>query len=244
MYQCDICGRKLKKKNRCFGYTLCSKHMHQYLKHGKFLDNIQRTNSDLNDFYIDGNDAVFNVYNQANVKVYSFRIDKEDIGKIRYHKWRISHKHIVTGFGAENIRELSHILLDIPKEKDNETIVDHIDGDPQNNKKDNLRICTQQNNVWNKAFMSGNTPGFIGVSYDKKRDRFMPEIHTESKRYHLGRYKTLKEAVYVRYYAEGMLFGEFCNEEEHMKKYLFSRDLDEDRKIELIQYIKNKLNQK
>lgn len=243
MYQCDICGRKLKKKNKYYGHILCSKHMHQYLKHGKFLDNIQRTNADLNDFYIDGNDAVFNVYNQANVKICNFRIDKEDIDKIRYHKWRIGHKHIVTGSGAGNIRELSHVLLDIPKE-DSETIVDHIDGNPRNNKKNNLRICTQQNNICNKAFMSNNTLGFIGVSYDKARDRFSPEIRKDFKRYHLGRYKTLKEAVYVRYYAEGMFFGEFCNEEEHLKKYLFSRNLSEDRKIELIQYVKEKLNQK
>ena len=40
--------------------------MHQLLKHGKFLDNIQRTNNDLNDYVIseDGKVVIFNLYNQ------------------------------------------------------------------------------------------------------------------------------------------------------------------------------------
>ena len=50
MFKCEICGREIFKKNRLGGYTLCSKHMHQLLKYGKFLDNIQRTSKDLNDF--------------------------------------------------------------------------------------------------------------------------------------------------------------------------------------------------
>ena len=62
MYKCDICGRELKKKISLYGYCLCSKHMHQLLKYGKFLDNIQRTDSDLTDYTInyDTNTVTFN----------------------------------------------------------------------------------------------------------------------------------------------------------------------------------------
>lgn len=244
MYRCDICGRETKKKIRMAGHTLCSKHMHQYHKYGRFLDAIPRTNADLNDFKIDHDTAVFSVYNQKNIKVANFLIDKEDLQKVRYHKWRIGHNHIVTGSGTGSIRELSHIVLDIPKEEDGETIVDYVDGNPFNNKKENLRICTRQNKACNKTFMNNNISGFIGISYDKKRNRYMPEIRSEYTRYHLGRYIDLKEAVFVRYYAEGIVFGEYCNEEDHLKKYLFSRDLDKKRKTELIEYTKNKLRAK
>ena len=82
-YKCDVCGRKLKKKISMYGYTLCSKHMHQIFKYGKFLDNIQRTNADLNDYVIKGDVAIFNLYNQKNVKNGEFIIDAEDIEKVK-----------------------------------------------------------------------------------------------------------------------------------------------------------------
>lgn len=41
-------------------------------KYGKVLDNIPRTNNDLNDFVIKGNLVYFNVYNQKNVKIGEF----------------------------------------------------------------------------------------------------------------------------------------------------------------------------
>ena len=76
---CDCCNRKLTSKNyyRLKGYTLCSKHMHQLLKHGRFLDNIQRTNNDLNDYIINGNVCIINIYNQKNIKTGECMIDAE-----------------------------------------------------------------------------------------------------------------------------------------------------------------------
>ena len=71
MYKCDICGREIKKKIRLGGYTLCPKHMHQLQNHGKFLDNIQRTTSDLNDYVVKDGIAYFELYNQRNEKIIS-----------------------------------------------------------------------------------------------------------------------------------------------------------------------------
>ena len=99
MYNCEICGREIFKKNRIGGYTVCSKHMHQYYKYGKFLDNIPRTNKDLNEFrYINDKIIEFDVYYQNNTVCDSFIIDREDLNKIRYKKWRKdSNNHIITG---------------------------------------------------------------------------------------------------------------------------------------------------
>ena len=105
MYNCEICGREIFKKNRIGGYTVCSKHMHQYYKYGKFLDNNPRTNNDKNDYKIDGDIAIFNLYNQKNEKISEFIIDKEDIEKVKYHKWRISHKHVITGLPSKGTQK-------------------------------------------------------------------------------------------------------------------------------------------
>ena len=140
MYECEICGRKVNKKIRMGGHTLCYKHMHQLHKYGKFLDNIPRTNSDLNDYVVSDGVAYFNIYNQKNEKIAAFVIDVCDIQKVKYHKWRLSHGHVVTGLPSKGQqRDLSHIVLDIPK--DDYVVIDHINGDPLDNTRGNLRIC-------------------------------------------------------------------------------------------------------
>lgn len=238
MYKCDVCGRELNKKIRYHGYTLCPKHYQQYLKYGKFLDNIQRTTNDLNDYEIKDGIAYFNVYNQRNEYVGQFIVDVCDVEKVKYHKWRFSSSHVATG--NTNVIDLSHIVLDIPIEE-NYTVVDHINGDATDNRRCNLRICTQSQNVLNKSFVSNNTSGFIGVSYKKDRNRYDPEIRLGYTRCHLGMTKTLEEAVYKRYIAEQLLFKEFANQEEQTKKYEFTKNLPQEVKDELYKIVIQKL---
>lgn len=243
MYECEICGRKVNKKIRMGGYTLCYKHMHQLHKYGKFLDNISRTNSDLNDYVVSDGVAYFNLYNQKNEKIATFIIDVCDIQKVKYHKWRLSHGHVVTGLPSKGQqRDLSHVVLDI--QKDDSVVVDNINGDPLDNTRDNLRICSQGENVLNKRFMSNNTTSFIGVSYKKDRDRYDPEIRFGYTRCHLGMTKTIEEAVYKRYIAEQLLFGEYANCEEQKRKFEFTKNLPQELKDTLYNVVIEKLKNK
>ena len=245
MKKCDICGRETNRTYRMHGYTLCSKHMHQLYNHGKFLDSNQRTNCDLNDYYILGEEVHFNIYNQKNEKVGEFIVDKDDIEKIKYKKWRYSHGHVVTGLPAKGTqKDLSHVVLGFNPKDNPGIVVDHINGDASDNRKCNLRICTQGNNVLNKSFTSNNTSGFIGVSYRKDRDRFDPEIRKDETRCHLGYTKTLEEAVYKRYVAEQLVFGEYANEIEQSKKYEFTKNLPQSKKDELYNITIKKLKNK
>lgn len=243
--KCDICGRETNRTHRLHGYTLCSKHMHQLFNYGKFLDNNPRTNSDLNDYKIINNDVWFNLYNQKNEKIGKFVIDKEDIEKVKYKKWRYSHGHIVTGLPSKGTqRDLSHVILDFNPKENPGLVVDHINGNANDNRKNNLRICTQGHNVMNKSFMSNNTSGFIGVSYRKNKDRYDPEIRQDNIRCHLGYTKTLEEAVYKRYIAEQILFGEFANEAEQTRKYELTKNLPQETKNKLYNITISKLKAK
>lgn len=228
------------KKNRMGGYTLCSKHMHQLLKHGKFLDNIPRTNSDLNEYRIKNGYVEFDVYNQKNLPVATFYVDFEDIEKVKYHKWRIdTNNHIVTGNSSNSKprKELTHVLLDVPAGM----VVDHIDGSTLNNRKSNLRICTQQENLCNKHFMSNSKSGWQGVVWDKARRRWAPEIQYDNKKCHLGRYEKNEEAIFVRDLAEQICFKEFQNQSKKSEKEKLFKLISENRKKELEEYTKNKL---
>lgn len=244
MYKCEICGRESFKKIQLQGYILCSKHMHQLHKYGKFLDNIPRTNNDLNDYKICGKITKFRLYNQKNEYIKDFIIDTKDIEKVKYHKWRLSHSHVVTGQPAlKRQRDLSWVILDIDSKyiKENNVVVDHINGNPLDNRRSNLRICKQSENILNKSFMSTNTSGFIGVSFKKDRNTYDPDIKLGAIRCHLGATKDKVEAVYARCYAEEIVFKEFLNEQEHKKKIEFTKNLSQSKKKEIELKVKNKL---
>lgn len=245
MFECDICKRKIKKKIRMHGYTLCSKHMHQLRKYGYFKDNNPRTTKDLNEFrYLDKNTVEFDVYDiNSNVNGH-FIIDADDLQKIRYHKWRKdTNNRIITGncTNKNPKRELSRFLLDIT---DEDIVVDHKDCNPFNNKKSNLRSCTQSENVRNKSFMSNSTSGIIGVIWDKQRDRWAPEIRKEYQRCHLGRYGRFEEAVFARYIAEKLLFQEFQNNTNKNEIIEITKNIPDFRKSEIKTYITQKLQTK
>lgn len=251
MEKCDVCNRIIKKKYQLKGYALCSKHMHQLHKYNEFKDNIPRTNKDLNNYRVEyeTNSAIFDVYNQKNEKIAEFIIDLEDLNKVKYHKWRIdTNNRVITGNCTKKRprREITHILLDFDKnnEKTKILVIDHKDGNTLNNKKENLRICSQSENVCNKHYMSNNISGVIGVSWDNNRKRWSPEVRYKEIRIHLGRYKDFNEAVYVRFIAEQYLFKEYQNADnkENYKKYI---DLvSKERKKELKNYVINKINTK
>ena len=51
--------------------------------------------------------------------------------------------------------QLHRFILNLTKE--NTEIVDHINGDPLDNRKNNLRVCTIQQNTWNSKLSKNNT---------------------------------------------------------------------------------------
>ena len=246
--KCSICGRLTNRTHSLNGYKcVCSKHMHQIFVYGHPLDSNPRSNNDLNDYTIQGDIVVFNLYNQKNEKNGEFIIDFEDIEKVKYHKWRISHSHVVTGLPAKGTqKDLSWVVLGITQDyiAENNIVIDHKDGNAFNNTKNNLRICTQGENTLNKSFMSNNTSGFIGVTYRKNRNSYDPEIRKNELRCHLGYTKILEEAVYKRYYAEKLIFGQFANEAEQKRKEEFTKNLTEKDKNILQNVVLSKLKNK
>lgn len=81
-----------------------------------------------------------------------------------------------------------------------EQIIDHVDGNPLNNRIANLRDVSNSVNRQNlRKAMSGKFEP-LGVCWDKKSERFRAQIKINSKQKHLGYFLTT-EAAYAAYLA-------------------------------------------
>lgn len=151
-------------------------------------------------------------------------VDDEDYDRLSEHKWFASKSRTADKFSAtrntpgrpngEQRKILMHReITNAPKEK----VVDHINGNPLDNRKENLRVCTQQENSWNRGKPKNNKSGYKGVTYYKKRDMinelkkpWAAHIQSNGKKRYLGYYKTAQEAARAYDQKAIELFGEFA----------------------------------
>jgi len=70
--------------------------------------------------------------------------------------------------------------------------IDHINGNPADNRPQNLRACSREQNMLNSRLRSDNTSGLKGVSYDPSSKSKPWRSYFKTKR--LGRFATEKEA--------------------------------------------------
>jgi len=84
-----------------------------------------------------------------------------------------------------------------PKEQ-----MDHINGNPTDNRLVNLRAATQSTNMRNRRISKNNTSGFHGVYWDKVKNTWRVQIQVDGKHKYLGRHKELDDAVRARKQAE------------------------------------------
>lgn len=72
--------------------------------------------------------------------------------------------------------------------------IDHINGDPSDNRVVNLRECNQTENHQNKIKQKNNSSGYTGVYYHKGAKKWMSYININGKRKHLGLFDNLHSA--------------------------------------------------
>jgi hypothetical protein len=90
--------------------------------------------------------------------------------------------------------------------------VDHINGNPLDNRRCNLRVCTNQENIRNSGLFSSNTSGYRGVGFFKPHGLWRATIKVDGVVRHLGYFRTAPEASVVREAAARRLYGEFYRE--------------------------------
>lgn len=247
MGKCDICGREQEKLHTLKQLHLCNKHYSQYQQYGKFLDNNPRTTNDPNEIIINGNIAKIILRDAGQNIVGEAIIDVEDISKVIGYKWRLykggTDRSKCNGVYTGNVKKsncisLHRFLMNCPKNM----YVDHINGNRFDNRKSNLRICTNQENNFNRTAQDNNTSGSKGVWFDKSRHKWAVEIKYNNKKIYIGRYEDKNIAIFSRLYAEKLLFKDYMAEE--CQAILSNINLNLQVKDKLIQSVNNKLKQK
>jgi len=83
-----------------------------------------------------------------------------------------------------------------------ENQVDHINADRADNRIQNLRLVTNQENNKNKRLSANNTSGIMGVCWDKSRGKWSAQIRVDFVRINLGRFDDMELAIAARKAAE------------------------------------------
>lgn len=89
-------------------------------------------------------------------------------------------------------------------------VVDHIDGNPLNNLRSNLRVTSQANNTINSRPRKGTSSQYKGVCWYKAYSKWQCRINHEGKTYHLGYFDSEHDAARMYNFWAVDLFGEFA----------------------------------
>ena len=183
-----------------YGKGYCRKHYQQFRKHGRVLE---RTRFDKNEIIEYDDYAEIILYDKDNNEVARTMIDLECIESVKKYKWYLKQGGYVC---RENANYLHRFIMNPP----DDMVVDHINRNKLDNRRENLRICTPHENSFNASIKRNNTSGVPGVSFDKSRNKWVAYITINKERKNLGLYKTKEEAIEARRRAEIEYFGEFA----------------------------------
>ncbi len=147
-------------------------------------------------------------------------VDDDDYERLSAKRWRASVMKpradgsvTVYAIGSTSLRDgkertlfLHRVVLDAPKGKQ----VDHINGDGLDNRKENLRICTNAENNRNRRPYPYGDSKFKGVSWAKRDEKWRATIKMNGKRIHLGYFTREIDAANAYDAAAIERFGEFA----------------------------------
>lgn len=138
----------------------------------------------------------------------SFLIDNADLPLLVGRRCRVDDKGYVRISAPNGTYERLHRALMQP---DKGQVVDHRNGDKSDNRRSNLRLCSNAENIRNRGKPRTNTSGFKGVRLRPDTGKWRAEIRHGKARYSLGNFATAEEAALAYDVAALQLHGAFAH---------------------------------
>lgn len=155
----------------------------------------KRTSFDRNELVKNGTITAVILYKRDGVTLNGETIiDTEDIPKISAHKW---HK-MSGGYAMSRINGKLIFLHHLIVGREKGLIVDHINRNRLDNRKENLRIATYSENIINGGLRCDNTSGVKGVSWAKHRKTWHVRLVKDKKCMYNGWFIDKEEAIAKR----------------------------------------------
>jgi len=90
-------------------------------------------------------------------------------------------------------------------------MIDHINHDALDNRRDNLRICTATGNNRNTCSRQGSTSQYLGVHWNNRLGKWQAQIHFNASTIYIGRYEDEIEAANAYDARADAMFGQHAN---------------------------------
>lgn len=137
----------------------------------------------MNDYYIKNGVAYITASNTGSI----FLVDAEEWEKIKKLTWHEGANGYIQSKNRTTPFMLLHRIIASPKEG---LVVDHINHNKRDNRKENLRVCTYSDNALNRKKLPK------GISAIKRGDLtfYIVQLKGKSKSNYRGCYKTYEEA--------------------------------------------------
>ena len=228
---CKQCGKITKNE----GHGLCAKHYKQFVKYGKCLDSNQRTKYDPNEFEIIKDIVEVQTYDHLGNPKYKFTISIEDLELITKYKWAYKEKSNGVYIVNDKLGYLHHQIFPVRPG----ITVDHIDRNPLNNTRANLRYASMSLQTFNQKKKEGKYD-VKGIDFHPNKNNgnglYYAYIKIGNKRYISYGMHTYEKAVYTRYLMEQLSPYKSIN--ENVSKYI-DKVSEEDKK-EVLKWFKNR----
>ncbi|MGX6992126.1 HNH endonuclease [Pseudolactococcus reticulitermitis] len=103
----------------------------------------------------------------------SFIVDAEDELCVKKHIWSVDRSGYVMSHDISLHRYLLQPSLNI--------VVDHINRNPTDCRRKNLRLATSQQNSYNAGVSKNKTTGYKGIYFEKSRNKYVAGIKPNGK---------------------------------------------------------------
>ena len=134
-------------------------------------------------------------------------VDAADFEWLNRHRWQTTGG--TTGYVRSTIRGKNVFMHRLIMNPPAGMVVDHINGNRQDNRRGNLRVCTQAENLRNRRSCRG-TSRFKGVHWNAKIRKWVASICLNRKIMHLGYFDDEIEAARAYDRKARELFGPFA----------------------------------
>lgn len=142
-------------------------------------------------------------------------VDDEDYEYLIKYKWYFHNGYAVRAFREDKKHKMILMHRFITKTPKG-LYTDHIDGNGLNNQKSNLRVVTNQQNIFNQKIKT-NSSIYKGVYWNKNAKKWLSQIRFNGKTIYLGLFEKEEQAglQYNKYAIK--YFGEFARINEIQK---------------------------